>query len=195
MKRLIGQIIFLTLVSFALAIAQQDQQKQPEKQPTGQTGMMHQMMQGDMQGRMRGPGGGPMDLPKLTEEQQAKMQDLRLAHQKEILPLRNELQKQQTNLILELTADKFSDSKVTSIQAEISKLTGQIAAAMVQHLRAVRDLLTPDQKKVFDQHILSGDPMGPGGMMGQGMMRDDGMMGPRAGAQGPCCSGECKCMQ
>lgn len=211
MKRLIGPMILLVLVSLAPVLAQQEQQKQPEKQPMGQMGMMHQMMpgmmQGDMQARMHGSGSGPMGLPKLTEEQQTKLQDLRLAHEKEVLPLRAELEKQRVNLKLELTADKFNESKAKSIEGEISKLTSEIASKMVQHLRAVRDLLTPEQKKVFDQHILSGGPMGPGGMMGQGMMRGGGMtghagmmghggmMGPAAGDVGPHGPGVCNCMK
>jgi len=203
MKRIIGGLILLMFVVFLTANGQQERQKQPQNQPMGHMGMMHEMMpgmmRGDMQQGMHGPA-GPMGLPKLTEEQQSKIQDLRLAHEKEVLPLRTELQKQRVNLKLELTADKFNEGKAKTIQNEISRLTGELASKMVQHLRAVRDLLTLEQKKAFDQHILSGGAMGQGEMMGQrmlgrGMMGHGGMMNPGGGPKGPGGPGDCNCMK
>ena len=203
MKRVIGALTSLLLVVFLTASAQQEQPKQQQNPPMGHMGMMHGMMpgmmHGDMEQGMHAPG-GPMGLPKLTEEQQSKIQDLRLAHQKEVLPLRTDLQKQQASLKLELTADKFNEGKVKTIQSEISRLTGELTSKMVQHLRAVREILTPEQKKVFDQHILSGGPMGQGGMtghrmMGGGMMGRGAMMHPGAVPRGPGGPGECNCMK
>jgi len=182
MKRPMLLLIVLALVLVISAVAQQDQQKQApaakEKMP-----MMHGMMQG-MGKMMGGPQGGPMAFLKLTDEQKAKVQDLALAHQKEMIAARAELQKQHAAMKLEVTAEKFNESKVKSIQGEISKLTSEIAMKTVLHQRAVRDLLTPEQKKQFDQHMLSGGmmvgrgPMGRGGMMDRGpMMGRGGMMG------------------
>jgi protein CpxP len=202
MKRLIIPVFILTIVLMSAAIAQQGQQKLPTA-GMGGMGMMH----GNMQGMMGGQAGGPMAFLKLTDEQKTKIQDLHLALQKEVLPVRAELQKQRANLKLELTADKFNEGKVKSIEAEISKLTSDIALKTALHQRAVRDLLTPDQKKQFDQHILSGGPMGQGGGMGQGMMMGRGgrmghggmmgggrMMGPKAGPRGAG-AGTCPCMK
>ena len=145
-----------------------------------------------------------MAFLKLTDEQRAKVQDLALAHQKEMITARAELEKQHAALKLEITADKFNESKVKSIQGEISKLTSDIAMKTILHQRAVRDLLTPDQKKQFDQHILAGGmmggrgPMGPGGMMGRGGMKGSqgmghGVMHPGA-TKGSMDGGQCKCM-
>lgn len=203
MNRIIIAVVVLILVLFVSAFAQQE----PQKQPIGQMGKM-----GMMPGMMHGQQGGLMGGMKLTDEQLAKIQDLRLSHQKEVLPLRTELQKQHANLKLELIADKFNESKVKSIQGEISKLMNDMASKMILHQRAVRDLLTPEQKKQFDQHILSGGPMGPEGMMGQGgmmehggmmgqggmmgrggMMGHGGMMGAKAGPAGAGAAGTCEC--
>ena len=203
MKRLTIPILLLMLALVLSAFAQQDEKKQDpsmkEKMPM-MPGMMHGMMQGMNHGMMKMPGGGPMGMLDLSEEQKAKMQDLRLAHQKEVIPIQSELQKQAASMKLEITADKFNESKVKSIQNEISKLRSELQMKMVLHQRAVRDLLTPEQKKKFDGHILSGGPMGQGRMMGGGMMgrggmkRGAGMMKGR-GPGGPACNGACSCMQ
>ena len=203
MKRLTIPILLLTLALVVSAFAQQDEKQQAptmkEKMPM-MRGMMHGSMQGMNHSMMKMPGGGPMGMLNLTDEQKAKMQDLRLAHQKEVIPLRSELQKQVASLKLEITADKFNESKVKSMQGEISKLRSELAMKMVLHQRAVRDLLTTEQKKKFDEHILSAGPMGPGRMMGGGMMGRGGMKGGPGmmGGRGPGrpgCKGTCSCMQ
>jgi Spy/CpxP family protein refolding chaperone len=203
MKRTLVVMLMLTLFLGALAFAQQEPQKAaaPQAGKMGQMGMMHG----------KGGLGGKMGLPKLTDEQKTKIQDLRLAHQKEMMPLRADLQKLHASMKLEMTADKFNESKVKSIQADISKVMNEIASKTIVHQRAVRDLLTPEQKKKFDERILSGGMMGNGGgmkggmqgpggpmqrggkKMGRGMgMRQamPGMGAPMMGGQG---MGECKC--
>jgi len=211
MKRLMMQVIVLMLAVLASAFAQQDQKKETPATKENM-GMMHGMMQGRMGGMMGGPQGGPMAFLKLTDEQKAKVQDLALAHQKEMIAARAELQKQHAALKLEITADKFNEGKVKSIQGEISKLTSEIALKTVLHQRAVRDLLTLEQKKQFDQHILAGGmmgghgPMGPGRMMGQGPMKGRAGtmgrqgMGPggmmhQGAMNGSMDCGQCKCMK
>ena len=203
MKR-ITVVLLLTIFLGALVFAQQE----PQKAPTPPTGKMKKMAM--MQGK--GGPGAMMGLLKLTDEQKTKIQDLRLAHQKEMIPLRADLQKLHSGMKLEITADKFSESKVKSIQADISKVMNEIASKTILHQRAVRDLLTPEQKKKFDERILSGGMMGnrgrmQGGMMGPGrMMQRGGQMapgrgmgmhqgmpgtgGPMMGGEG---KGECKC--
>jgi len=197
MKRMTVVLLLLTLFLCALAFAQQEPQKAtaPAAGKTGKMGMMQQMMKG------RGGPGAMMGFLKLTDEQRTKMQDLRLAHQKEMIPLRADLQKLRANMKLEITAEKFNESKVKSIQADISKIMNEIASKTILHLRAVRDLLTPEQKKKFDERVLSGGMMGPGRMMqrggrmaprrGMGMHQGmPGMGGPMTGGEGKT---ECKC--
>jgi Spy/CpxP family protein refolding chaperone len=190
MKRITVVLLLLTLFLAVIAFAQQD----PQKTPTPPAGKMEKLekMQGKMgkmgmmQGMMqrRGGPGGMMGIPNLTDEQKTKMQDLRLGHQKEMIPLRSDLQKLHANMKLEITADKFNESKVKSIQGEISKVMNEIASKMILHQRAVRDLLTPEQRKHFDARILSGGMMGNGGGMRGGMMGPGRMM-QRGGRMGP----------
>lgn len=120
------------------------------------------------------PGAGhPMAGLDLTDSQKAKMDDLRVKHLKEVEPLKADLQKQHSALKLEVIADKFNESKVKSLQSEISKLQSDMALKMILHQRAVRDLLTSDQQKKFDTRVLSGG--GPGAGMHPGMNRSPGM--------------------
>jgi Spy/CpxP family protein refolding chaperone len=180
MKRTTVVLLLLTLFLSVIAFAQQE----PQKAPTPMAGKMDKMkmMQGMMQGK--GGSGAMMGLMKLTDEQRAKMQDLRLAHQKEMIPLRADLQKLHANMKLEITADKFSESKVKSIQGDLSKVMNEIASKTILHQRAVRDLLTPEQRKQFDARILSGGMMGNGGGM-QGGMMGPGKMMKRGGRMAP----------
>ncbi len=183
MKRMTAVLLILTLLLSVLAFAQQE----PQKAPTPPAGKMEKMkmMQGMMQ--RKGAPGGMMGFQKLTDEQKTKMQDLRLGHQKEMIPLRADLQKLHASMKLEITADKFNESKVKSIQGEISKVMNEIASKTILHQRAVRDLLTPEQRKQFDARILAGGMMGNGkgargGMMGPGrMMQRGGRMAPGRG--------------
>ncbi len=188
MKRPMMLMVVLMLVVVISAFAQQKQAPAMKQN----MGMMHGMMQGEMGGMMGGAQGGPMAFLNLTDEQRAKVQDLALTHQKDMVAARAELQKQHAAMKLEVTAEKFNESKVKSIQGEISKLMSEIAMKTVLHQRAVRDLLTPEQKKQFDQHILSGGMMGHGGMMGCQGMGPGGMMHQGA-MKGSMECGECKC--
>lgn len=179
MKRTTTVMLLMLFVTMALmAQEEQSKAKQPNPQMRGMGGM------GMMMHRQQAQPGAPMGLGALTPEQQTKMQDLRLAHQKEMLPLHTQRQKLQADMKLEITADKVNEGKVKSMQGEISKLTSDLAGKRFAHMRAVRDILTPEQKKKFDERILSGGRMGqgirgPGSMMGAGMgMGQRGKMGP-----------------
>lgn len=176
---------FLALVAFA-----QDAPTKSQQPNMPMRGMGMGMMRGQL-----GPAGMQMGVANLTPEQKTKLQDLRLTHQKEMLPIQSQLQKLQSDLKLELTADKANDGKVKSLQGEISKLTSDLGAKKFAHMRSMREVLTPEQRKAFDQRVLSGNmgprgQRGPGAMMGRGgrrgaggMMAPHGMMG-RGGMRG-----------
>jgi len=91
----------------------------------------------------------------LSDEQADKIQDLRLNHQKEMLPLRTEVQKLQAELKLVQTADKFDESKAKKLVGDISSLRQQMQMKKINHQQMVRNILTPEQRKKFDMHLLS----------------------------------------
>jgi Spy/CpxP family protein refolding chaperone len=126
---------------------------------------------------------GPMRMLDLTKEQQSKVEDIHLKAMREAEPLRAEMQKQHAALKLELTAEKYNESKVKSVQSEISRLQSELGSKRFATMRAVRETLTPEQQKKFDMQVLSNDgPRGEG--PGRGMMHGQ-MHGPvRDGARG-----------
>lgn len=109
----------------------------------------------------------------LSEEQQAKIQELELKLEKEIMPLRSQLPGIEANLKQELVADQFNQTKVKSLIEQKAKIESEIELKQVLHQRAIRDLLTPEQQKKFDLHALRGGmgrhgrpplrPLAPGG--------------------------------
>lgn len=91
----------------------------------------------------------------LSEDQQNQIDDLRLQLQKELLPLKSEIEKLRNEMKLEMTAEKFNESKVKKLNDEISNLQKEIKLKHLLNKRAVRDLLTPEQRKKYDIHLLS----------------------------------------
>lgn len=144
--------------------------------------------------RPRKPGFGRgmrmMQMLNLTKDQQAKLQDMRLAMQKEMLPLRNRLVTLRGDMKLELVADNFNQGKVNKTVDQISDVRKEMSLKMIQHLREVRSILTPEQQKTFDLMVMQnrkGSFMrhrGMGAMGGRGAWGQRGMWGPGPMYQG-----------
>lgn len=113
-------------------------------------------------------------LLDLSEEQQEKMTDMRLKMKKEILPLQSEIAQLRSHIRLELTAEKFDESKVSKLNEKVSQLHQQIQMKRILHRRQVRDILTPEQQKNYDLHLLS-----RGKEAWSGPHRSPAMHGPR----------------
>lgn len=119
---------------------------------------------GMLTARQKRDGDGPqrmMRMLELTESQESQILDLKLDHEKQILPLRTELKGLRTKMKMELTTEKFNENKVSNLIDQMSNLQKKIHMKRVFHQRAVRDILTEEQRKKFDLHILSrGDKWG-----------------------------------
>ncbi|NOQ97979.1 MAG: periplasmic heavy metal sensor [Calditrichae bacterium] len=134
---------------------------------------------GMLTARQKRDGDGPqrmMRMLELTESQESQILDLKLDHEKQILPLRTELKGLRTKMKMELIAEKFNENKVSKLIDQMSNLQKEIHMKRVIHQRAVRDILTEEQRKKFDLHILSrGDKWGghfKHARRGQRLMRD-----------------------
>jgi Spy/CpxP family protein refolding chaperone len=106
----------------------------------------------------------------LTEEQFAKIQDMRLEFQKELLPLRTKLQ----TLYLELRGLSFKDADQAKMDAktqQIDELEMEMEKMFTAHQNQIRDLLTDEQKTVFDRWGGLGLGMGPAAGYGRGYGR------------------------
>lgn len=90
----------------------------------------------------------------LTEEQKNKMADLRLAHQKEILPLRTELQGKRADLRLLKTEANPNLNKIDQVIEQIEKIRTKMQKARVRHQLEIRKILTPEQQKLWDSRTL-----------------------------------------
>lgn len=91
----------------------------------------------------------------LSDEQKSKIEDLRLNFQKDKLPLQSKIHELKNNLKLELTKDNYEEKKVEQTLDQIEALKKEMHKKRINHMRSVRSLLTDEQKKKFDLHILS----------------------------------------
>lgn len=90
----------------------------------------------------------------LTADQKAKMADLRLAHQKAMLPLQTELQGKLAELRLLKTEANPDLNKIDRLIEESEKIRTRIQKAKVRHQLEVRKILTPEQQKIWDSRTL-----------------------------------------
>ena len=94
------------------------------------------------------------DRLNLTDEQKAKMADLRLAHQKKMLPFRSELQSKRMEIQLLKTTDAPDEKKIEKAVDEMGKIRTEMHKARIQHQLEVRKMLTPEQQKIYDSQML-----------------------------------------
>lgn len=86
----------------------------------------------------------------LSDEQQTQVQQHRLAGQKEMLPLRNQLREKNAQLRTLTTAENFNQTAVNQLVEEIGDLRTQMLAKRVEHRQEMRSLLTEEQRIMFD---------------------------------------------
>lgn len=92
----------------------------------------------------------------LSDEQKSKMADLRLAHQKEMLPLRTELQGKMTEISLLKTEDQPNINKIDQLIEQAEKIRTKIQKLQARHQLDIRKILTPVQQKLWDSRTLRG---------------------------------------
>ncbi len=95
-------------------------------------------------------------IPDLTEEQEAKINDLRLEHLKANTAFRNQMNELRAKKQTLMTSDN-SDSK--EINAVIDQMTGihnKMMKTSAKHHQDVRNLLTDEQKIIFDSKPMRG---------------------------------------
>ena len=129
-------------------------------------------------GMMNGQGGGQgfknhhMGIPNLTDEQQTKIENLRVAHLKEIQPLKNQMAELKAKQRTLTTADKPDMKAIDANIDEITKLQNTIMKKAAAHRQDVRAVLTDEQKLWFDAHAgnwKKGNGFGQRKGMGPGM--------------------------
>ncbi len=91
----------------------------------------------------------------LTGEQELQFDKLRLAHQKAMIPLREQLQALRTDYRLMVIDEKASKGDLEKQLDKIAGVRKDMGLQRAEHQRQLRSLLTDAQKVKFDAHILS----------------------------------------
>lgn len=92
----------------------------------------------------------------LTDQQRSQIEDLHLALEKKLTPLRADLQKLQADYKLMLVDPKVSEASLEKQLKKIADVRTQMALERAKNQRKIRSLLNHEQKKKFDAMILKG---------------------------------------
>ena len=102
-----------------------------------------------------GPGYGlgmgvlPNLTEKLTDEQVSKIKALHLEHQKEVIPLRAQMQIKQIEMRQLWSADTLDQAAITAKSREMFGIQGEVQEKAIAHHIAVANVLTKEQRQEF----------------------------------------------
>jgi len=186
MSKTLAALMILTLVG-GIAIAQPAPTAAAPAPAAKTQAPVHSGMQG-MKGMMHGPA-----IPDMTPEQMEKMDALRTALVKEMLPLRTDLRVKEIELDALWRADEPDAKKIIAKVKEIGDIREKIEITRINHRFEMRKLMTPEQRKAMKKmgmhRGMMRGKMGRG--MGRGMRRmmrgqmDGCPQGPMMGQGGP----------
>lgn len=90
------------------------------------------------------------NIPDLTDDQKKKIDDLQVAHLKEVNQTKALLHEKQAHLRTLQVADKPDNAAINKTIDEITALKNDLMKKHEAHRQAIRSLLTDKQKVVFD---------------------------------------------
>jgi Spy/CpxP family protein refolding chaperone len=93
-------------------------------------------------------------IPDLTEEQESKIEDLRLSHMKEMMQQRNQLDEKRAELRTLQTQDNPEMEAIYSVIEEMGKIRTDMHKGRAKHHQEIRSLLNEEQKIFFDKHMM-----------------------------------------
>ena len=126
---------------FALAAGAADAQTWTTAAPgTGQQEKKVVRMRGNMMGKLN-----------LTDQQKESMQKLRIEMQKKNTPLMSQIRLARLEIQQLMMAENPDRAKVESQMKEISSLELKVKLNGLDHMFAVRNLLTPEQRKIWKE--------------------------------------------
>ncbi len=86
----------------------------------------------------------------LTDQQKNKLNDLRFKHQEQMIELRAELDKARLELQKLRRSDKLNRTDFINQTKNMNSIKNKIAEARANHLMDVYELLTDEQRKIWD---------------------------------------------
>jgi len=120
-------------------------------------------------------------LPQLnlTKEQESRLEQMRTDFQKESVRQNSEIRLARIDLRHLMDADEADREQIRSTMKELSDLEYAQQTARLDHMFAVRELLTPEQRAVFKEHRNSRgiNPAGEKGRMFRRFGDGDGCSG------------------
>jgi Spy/CpxP family protein refolding chaperone len=93
-------------------------------------------------------------IPDLTEEQESKIEDLRLSHMKEMMQSRNQLNEKRAERRSLQTQDNPDMEAIYSVIEEMGKIRTGMNKDRAKHHQEIRSLLNEEQKIFFDNHMM-----------------------------------------
>ncbi len=93
------------------------------------------------------------DKLNLTDVQKDQIAKLKTGFQKKMIDLKANLQKDMVDLKALRNKDDVTRSEVIASVEKVNKAKNEIALALANHLMDVRDILTPEQRKMVKDHF------------------------------------------
>ena len=90
------------------------------------------------------------DFPEFTKEQRDQMADLRVEHQKAMIPIRADLRLLQVEL-REMVRNEAPRSSINAKLDQIGDLKTQLSKMRMEHRLKMRDILTDEQKDYLEE--------------------------------------------
>ncbi|HSA05491.1 MAG TPA: Spy/CpxP family protein refolding chaperone [Tenuifilaceae bacterium] len=91
-------------------------------------------------------------IPNLTDEQQQKINDLKVKHIKDVTPLKNELGEKRARMRTLQSVEKPDLNAINKLIDEMAAVRAQIQKKAAAHKVEVASLLTDEQKVYFNAH-------------------------------------------
>jgi len=91
------------------------------------------------------------DQLNLTEEQKGKIDEIKLATSKKSIQRQNKINELEAQLTTSITQDNVDKNKVNNLIDEIGKLTTESRRERMEDHLKIRELLTENQRIIFDQ--------------------------------------------
>lgn len=91
-----------------------------------------------------------MAMLNLSDEQKEQIREIHLNGQKEMLPLKTQLQEAHAKLRTLTVADEYDEAEIQEVIGTISELNKTMLTTRVEHRQQIRELLDDDQRVKFD---------------------------------------------
>jgi len=90
----------------------------------------------------------------LTEEQKARLDELKVRQKKMMMPMKARARAIRADLVTMALADDPDERTLSSKVDEMLSLRRQMMMAKFRHIMARREVLTPEQRASFDMHVM-----------------------------------------